>query len=273
VTKLHFVIFGENGGLKNSMLYLSDFLHAEVRDTSKKVIGKLNDLLVNERDVFPRVTALSYLEADTNADLSADAHADAGTLIDWTEFVAGFELSDDDKDPNLVRFIDLKVEASQLKPREPKEDEFLLMHDLRDKQIFDVKNKKLARVSDLRLTAPDKQLRLMGVDYGLRGRLQFMSATKAGLTKAWMTVSAQPIREQLITWNYLEIPIYDRTKVVMSIGKDRLPAVKPAELAKTLEELETNKCTRVFEILDDDPVEKEAIDPHDIIDPNKDSLM
>ena len=261
------------------MLNLSQFLYKPIYDSDDRIIGKIHDFVINSLDTFPRIVAVSFIGND---DLCTAAD-NASSLISWTDYVAFVEMNDagefgeiptpetGESNPGIY----LNCEVSELRFTELGENELLLMRDVLGKQVFDVKDKKLARVGDVKLLLSDNELRLMAVDLGLRGQLQFMDSFKAGCTRAWMTVSGQPIREELATWNYCEIPSYDRSKIMMSVSRNRMLSLKPAELARTLEELEPYKRAYIFEMLDAEPTKKsdDTINPHEVKDSGKDETV
>ncbi|MCL2525458.1 MAG: CBS domain-containing protein [Coriobacteriia bacterium] len=219
------------------MLYLSEFLHLPVVDAKGNKVGEVSDLIVNAKDIFPRVVALSFKTGD-----------DTARILDWKDNVADFKLGDADDEPGVG--ILLKRNLDALEFTHLQDDELLLGRDLLHKQIVDVKDKKVARVSDLKLSADGSALRLLGAECGLTGRLHFMGPFKAGLTRAWMGLTGHQIKEALIAWNYIDIPGRDMSRLEMSISHKRLAQLRPADIADIIEQLDPETRRAVFAHLD-----------------------
>ena len=245
------------------MLYLSELLHKPIIDKSGTTIGEINDLVVNTKDVFPRVVALTYKTSKDGSDTQR--------MIDWSEYVAGFTLdgdSDEESSPfsadsvkqkgessaRDISSIRLNADLSDLEFTHLKDGEIQLGRDLLHKQIVDVKEKRVARVSDLKLSSSgldgSNELRLLGAECGLQGRLRSMSGFKAKCALAGAALTGKKVEEKLIAWNYIDIPGRDMSNLELSVSHQRLNQLRPADIADIIEQLDPKARATVFAHLD-----------------------
>ena len=216
-----------------SALYLSQILGKSIIDSGGTNLGTVSDLAISTAEVFPRVVAVSFKAADKTP-----------RMLSWQSNVAkvgneGVRLS--------KPAIDLEYDYLQ-------EDELLLARDLLHKQIVDVQGKKVVRVSDLKLSsAGDKaSLRLLGAECGLLGRLQYMPSFWASLTGGFMSLFGRTPQEQLIAWNYIDLPGRDMSALELSVSHKRLHKLHPADVADIIEQLDPAARAAVFAHLDKD---------------------
>jgi len=245
------------------MLYLSQLLHKPILDKSGKTIGEVSDLAVNTRDVFPRVVALTYKTDD-----------DTQRMLSWSKYVAGFALGggssddgnadgdgksvslpDDSTDTSDIKSIRLNADQDDLDLTHLGDGELQLNRDLMHKQIVDVKEKRVARVSDLKLSSSglegSNELRLLGAECGLQGRLRSMSKFKATCATAGAALTGKKVEEQLIAWNYIDIPSRDMSNLELSVSHKRLKQLRPADIADIIEQLDPKARAGVFAHLDE----------------------
>ena len=248
------------------MLYLSEFLYRPVQDKSGKIIGRVHDLVIKSGDAFPRVVALSYgaddfgpegaaaSAADSNGGAGAGdaAGAEAPTVLSWEDCVDSFELSDEG-------YVKLNCDQDKLRPRGVRTDEIMVTRDLLNKEIFDVKAKRLCKIADLALLDDGGALRLLGAEYGLRGRLNYMGGVSSAALRAVMWLLAHPVQSKIVTWNYIEgfSDAADRgdlrgegVGLIMSVSGEKIALLRPAGLARTIEGLSAGKRDKLFAYLD-----------------------
>ncbi|HYY45989.1 MAG TPA: magnesium transporter MgtE, partial [Candidatus Angelobacter sp.] len=111
------------------MIFLSDFLNAEVVDLHQHRVGRVRDLVVVMTDPFPRVTGV-ILKGNRKV-----------RSIDWSVV-----RSWDNKE------LSLKVDAANLQPHTRVESELWLARQILDKQIVDMDGRRVVRVNDLQLS-------------------------------------------------------------------------------------------------------------------------
>src|ERR1700694_4432422 len=150
------------------LIFLSDFLNAEVVDVRQHRIGRVRDLVVVMTEPFPRVTGV-ILKGNRRV-----------RSIDWPVV-----RSWDNKE------LSLKDDEASLQPHAHLENELLLSCQILDKQIVDMDGRRVVRVNDLQLSQVDGSMLLVGVDIGARGL-----ARRGGLGGAGRR-SAAPLRRGL----------------------------------------------------------------------------
>ncbi len=133
------------------MIFVSDFLRADVVDVDQRTVGSVRDLIVHMEEPYPSVTAVAI--RGRSKELPA--------TIDWGAVRAGEggELS-------------LNVPTSALRPHPHADGEIWLARDVLDKQIVDTDGRRVVRVNDLQLQPQDGKMLLVGVDIGARGLLR-----------------------------------------------------------------------------------------------------
>ncbi len=212
------------------MIHLTQLLGSPVVDASGEEVGRISDLAIETREVFPRVTAIAFLGADRTP-----------FMLSWRKFV-------DDFDEERIR---LNGRREDLRFSYQQPNEILLARDLLNKDIIDTQGKKVVRVRDLELVESRNQLRLLGAEVGIRGMLRsFSSLLESAITRvsSWL---GRPLRENLIAWNYMDLLDRDLSHVKLSMTHKRLHELHPADIADIIEQLPQSRRARVFELLDD----------------------
>ena len=134
------------------MNYLSEMLKLPVLDVNGNKLGVVNDLGIATGEVFPHVTSLAF-----------QGPGKTPFMISWRKYVDHV-----DESGVYLKACDTDVRFSFLQP-----DELLLARDILNKQIVDTQGLKVVRVNDLKLSSSgENQLRLLGAEVGMRGRLR-----------------------------------------------------------------------------------------------------
>jgi len=211
------------------VLYLSEMLHKPVIDADEKIIGAVSDLAITTGEMFPRVTAVAFIGPDRTP-----------FLLPWDTFVEKW-------DGGSIRLSAPreKLRFSYLPPTE-----LLLARDLLNKQIVDTQGKKVVHVNDLKLSDSTHSLRLLGAEVGTKGRLRRMHPLIEKTVHALTRAIGAPLKESLITWNYMELLERDLSELKLSISHKRLGEIHPADVADILETLGPEQRGRVFKHLD-----------------------
>ncbi len=211
------------------MIYLSQVLGIPVIDATGSEIGKVSDLAISTGEVFPHITSLAFLGPDKTP-----------FMVSWRKYVKTF---DDDK-------ITLDVEAHNIRFSYLQPDEILLARDLLNKQIVDTQGMKVVRVNDLKLSQSYTWLRLIGAEVGIRGLLRALSPRLERAACALGKLFHQPLEENIIAWNYIELVDRDLSQVKLSVSHKRLHELHPADIADILEQLDPKQRALVFDHLD-----------------------
>jgi len=194
-----------------ALLSLSEIVKKPVIDVHGEKVGKLADVIVSAETPYPVVMALTVRTADKR------------TLnVPWTQ-VEG-----------LGRQIPLKVGRDEIRPYEAKEHEVHLVEDVLDRQVIDVKGKKLRRVNDLQLSTTNGAYRLIGVDIGVRGLLR-----RLGLEKIADRTRVR-IEGNYISWGNVDTIHSGPSAVQLKVPKHKITKFHPADIADILDQLSVN---------------------------------
>jgi magnesium transporter len=209
------------------MIFLSDFLSAEVVDLRQHRIGRVRDLVVLMTDPFPKVTGV-VLKGNRRI-----------RSVDWSVV-----RSWDNKE------LSLKVEEANLQPHLRVESELWLSRQVLDKQIVDMDGRRVVRVNDLQLSQVDGNLLLVGVDIGARGLARRVGLEGPGRRVAVGLGLDWP--QKLISWEAVDPVKSDESSVKLRIAHTKLAKLHPADIADIVNELSPEDRNAVFAALDDE---------------------
>jgi len=217
-------------GLK-MFLFFSELLGCSVIDSKDEPIGKLVDMKVKLGELFPKVVTLRIKLRGKKSPLA----------LDWSEIQS--------LNGNIIS---LKPDAEKkLKPLELNEGEILLKEELLDKQAVDTYGAKIERVNDIHLLIADGELRIVHVDFGLRGIFRRLGWIKIiDFLTNWFFAYQFP--EKMISWKYVQPLASDPQKknLKLNVTLRKLHELHPSELADIIEELDQEKRSTVFKSLD-----------------------
>lgn len=212
-------------------IFLSELLDRRVVDEAGNALGKLNDLIVQIGEVFPKVAQLCVVSPRPKST----------KVIGWEEVLS--------LEGNVIK---LKGDASaKFQTYHSKPLELLLRDEILDKQVVDTYGSKLERVNDLHFLINHGELRLVHVDVGIRAILR-----RLGFIKVMDTLTnwffAYQIPNKLISWKYVQPLAKDPFKedLKLNVTQRKLTEIHPSELADLLEELDREQREAVFKSLD-----------------------
>ncbi|MCK4427246.1 MAG: magnesium transporter [candidate division Zixibacteria bacterium] len=212
-------------------VFLSEILNRRVIDSEGKIVGKVVDLRARLGELFPDIVSVHVRQKKAKKLLA----------FPWqsVESING----------NVIR---LKQNAEeQCIDLEIKEGEILLRDEILDKQVVDTYGAKIERANDLHLLLAEGQLRLVHVDFGIRGifrRLGWIRYVDA-LTN-WFF--AYQVPNKLLSWKYIQPLSHDPRKKTLKLNftHRKLSEIHPSDLADILEELDKHERSYVFHTLD-----------------------
>ena len=212
-------------------VFLSEILNRRVVNSERKIVGKVVDLKAKLGELFPGVVSVHVKQKKPKKLLA----------FPWqsVESING----------NVIR---LKRNAEeQCIDLEIKEGEILLRDEILDNQVVDTYGAKVERANDLHLLLAEGQLRLVHVDFGIRGifrRLGWIKYLDA-LTN-WFF--AYQIPNKLLSWKYIQPLSHDPNKKALKLNLThrKLSEIHPSDLADILEELDKHERSYVFHTLD-----------------------
>ncbi len=212
-------------------VFFSEILNRRVIDSDGKTFGKVVDLRAKLGELFPRVVSVRIRQKEPKKLLA----------FSWqsVESING----------NVIK---LKKNAEgQRIHLEVKEGEILLRNEILDKQVVDTYGAKVERANDLHLLLAEGQLRLVHVDFGIRGIFRRLGWTKYvdALTN-WLF--AYQIPNKLLSWKYIQPLSHDLRKktLKLNVTHRKLSEIHPSDLADILEELDKHERSYVFHALD-----------------------
>ena len=206
------------------MIFLSDFLNAEVVDVRQHRIGRVRDLVVVMTEPFPHVTGV-ILKGNRRV------HS-----IDWPVV-----RSWDNKE------LSLKVDEAGMQPHARAENELSLSRQILDKQIVDMDGRRVVRVNDLQLSQVEGSLLLVGVDIGSRGLARRVGLE--GIGRRIVSTLHLDWPQRLISWEAVDPVRSDVSSVKLRIAHTKLAKLHPADIADIVNELSPDDRSAVFAAL------------------------
>ncbi len=211
-------------------IFFSELQGRAVINSQGRPVAKIDDLKVKLGELFPKVTSLAVRRSRFKK-LSA---------LDW----ADVESFNGDT-------IILKAGAeNRFFPLEVGREEILLRADLLDKQVVDTYGAKIERVNDIHFLIANKELRIVHVDFGIRGILRRLGWIKAvDSFSNWLFAFQYP--EKIVSWKYVQPLASDpKANLKLNVTVRKLRDLHPSDLADILEELDQANRSSVFKTLD-----------------------
>jgi magnesium transporter len=206
-------------------IFLSEVYKKPVLDQAGEEVGKLKDLIVGAGEPFPAVTAL----------VASDGK---GTFILPWDIVNLFNR----------RVISVNALLRNLGPASVSPTDLLICRDVLDKQIVDINGAKLVRVNDLRLGDIKGRLCLVAADIGLGGLLRRLGIEARG--EKLFSLFHYKLQQRLIGWHYLQ-PIEPKlTRLTLTMDRQTVPTLHPADLAQIISEVSQRERAAIFGSLD-----------------------
>jgi CBS domain-containing protein len=162
------------------------------------------------------------------------------------------------------REVVLDIDAPGSYVRELSSEEVLLRDHLVDKKVLDIEEREVEVVYDMRLVLRGDKVYVSDVDISRYGLLRQLGLK--GLAEYFYKRAAET-KKQLIPWSYIEpLPTELGTfqgNVKLSVLKEKLAEIHPADLADILEELDSDQRVTLLEGLDTEHASDtlEEVDP------------
>jgi CBS domain-containing protein/sporulation protein YlmC with PRC-barrel domain len=206
-------------------IFVSEVYQKPVLDQSGEEIGKLKDIVVGHGDPFPAVTSLLVSSGNTTY------------LIPWDQV-------------NLFnkRVISANVLHASLQPASLSDTDILVCRDILDKQIVDIDGAKLVRVNDLKLGDVNGRICLIAADIGFRGILRRLGLESRG--EQLFSLFRYRLPNVLIGWHYLQPVEPKLTRLTLTVSRQKVAQMHPADLAELISEVSQKDRTALFGSLD-----------------------
>ncbi len=206
-------------------VFVADVLGKPVLDPVGDEIGKLRDIVVEGGGTFPKAVGLVLEKRKAEM------------------YLAWEDLSIFNR-----RIISSRKKETELPAFSQAADTLLIKKDILDKQIVDVNGAKVVRANDVKLTEEGGAALLTDVDVSMRGILRRLGVEKRG--DAFFRAIRHPLRHQLISWEFIK-PIETKLdRLTLSITRDALSELHPADIAQIISGLAPDDRTDFFEKLD-----------------------
>jgi magnesium transporter len=224
------------------MIFLSDFLRAEIVDNKQRHVGRVGDLVVRMADPFPIVEGVVLKGRDRR-------------LIPWGE-VRSFE----------AREVALKISREDVSTEPAEDDRVWLARDVLDKQIVDTDGRRVVRVNDLQLSPVRGRLLVVGVDIGGRGLLRRLGIEDLG--KSLAHAARRDWAQKLIAWDAVDTVESNLEAVKLRISHQKLGKMHPADIAEVADRLSAKQRDAIFATLNDEIAADtlQEMDQHDQVD-------
>lgn len=206
---------------QSTIYYLSDLIGKSICGDRAEPIARVRDLVVRvgEGAGYPPVTGLV-------------------TRSSWKSFFIPWE---------QVQSLDasgfhLKSARVNLQPFVRQDGEMLLVKDVLDKQVVDIKGRRVVRSNDLRLLYRQNRLLLIGID-----------VTAPALLRRLLPSGMKRRVEQgtVIDWRDIEQLASESPGVRLKIDHRKISRLHPVDIAHIVEDLSSNQSAELFEQLDD----------------------
>jgi len=134
------------------------------------------------------------------------------------------------------------------------EDEIYILRNLLDKQIIDIKGRKIVRVNDVVLQKEKNQWYLMGVDIGILGILRRLGLSKLG--EKILGILKLRFSSKFLSWAEIQPLELARGEVRLRKEEKKLEKLRPEDLADYLEQTSLANIQKVLRLLDKKRVAK-----------------
>ena len=221
------------------MKYLTQILDKRLVSPTGEKIGKIVDAIATLEGRLPSVRALV-------------------ARIDGTERYLPYDAMDFDEDPagpvgsgHIQSDIRLRKPLAEIPPYQPQNDDLRLRRDVLDKQIVDVQDYRVVRVSDVRLAECGEHYCVVGVDASLRATLRRLGTVSRPIEAAARLIR-RPLRSNLIAWDDVQTlePGSAGGRIRLKVSHDKIAQLHPADIADIVEQLSPQQGAEVIEALD-----------------------
>lgn len=222
------------------MVYLSDLIHSEVKDSADVCIGTLEDIMIKPK--ANSYSPLRYLEVKRSKGTKKVIYLPYENV----EIISKGRIY-------------LKRLFSKINTEESLDEDFIgLRKEIWDQQIVDVEGIRVVRVNDLKIGLFGTKMCVLGIDISIKGILR-------RLGMEWLDIF-DALKVNLIDWRQAQ-PVKGFLK--LDILSDSLNHLHPADLANIVEDLSLNNGSELVRSLDS----KDAAKVLEEIEPNLQKVM
>ena len=221
------------------MKYLTQILGKRVVGTDGASVGRVTDAIAALGGRLPALNAVIVGSGANETTLPYDA----------------LEFSQDPEGPQgdgrIHGDIHLLTPLPSLRPYMPPENALRLRRDVLDKQIVDVHDYRVVRVSDVRLAECGSSYCVVGVDASLRATARRLGWISIPL-EATARMFHRPLRSNLIAWDDVQTLEAGASggRIRLKVSHDKIARLHPADIADIVEQMSPQQRAEVFENLD-----------------------
>ncbi len=208
--------------------FLSSMLDKPVRDRAGLALGRMRDLAVLRTETFPRVTKI----------LVRSRRGQEQVLL-WDQVRS--------VSPEAIT---LEAGQEQLTHSSLTPDECWLARSVLDRQIVDLRGRRLVRVNDLQLAYLNGVVRLVAVDVGSEGVLRRLGLERLGA--GWARLFGRRPDGSLLSWEHVMTPQPVSGPLQLAFGREALAQLRPADLADIASQLGASDRATLFSSLDEE---------------------
>jgi CBS domain-containing protein len=210
------------------MVFLSEFLGAEVVDVEQRRVGRVRDVTATVTEPYPIVTGIVVSRR-------------RGQVVPWSR-IRTF----------AAREVALRAGAESASTVAANDADIWLGRDVLDKQVIDTDGRRVVRVNDLQLVESGGRMLLVGADIGVRGLLRRLGIERLG--KGLLRLLRRDLPMVLVSWDVVQ-PLHGEgapDAVRLRISGKRISKLHPADLADIVEELSARERNAIFAELSDE---------------------
>src|SRR5205807_9279966 len=160
------------------MVFLSEFLGAEVVDVEQRHVGRVRDVTATVLEPYPVVSGIVVSRRK-------------GEVVPWTH-IRTF----------AAREVALRPGPESSNRVAASDSDIWLGRDVLDKQVIDTDGRRVVRVNDLQLVESGGKMLLVGADVGVRGLLRRLGIE--GLGKSLLRLLRRDLPMVLVSWDVVQ---------------------------------------------------------------------
>lgn len=220
---------GNSPAGEHLFLFLSELLGRPVLAPGGRSLGRVQDLVVHTKDLYPLVNALVLSRPRSSR-----------VALPWSEVADIEDRALHLKSADLSGFSAPVFSPEYIPLREA----------VLDKQVVDMSGAKVERVNDLHLIRVQEHLRLVHVDIGARGLIRRLG-WEGAVDQLIDWLFSYRLTDRFISWKYIQlVPSAYSHGVQFNFPMRKLSELHPADLAEIVEDLSLHQGSQILTSLD-----------------------
>lgn len=208
-----------------SEMFASELIGGPVVDRVQENIGRVKDIIIALGEVFPKVVGLLITVGDYPQEEKV-------VLIGEIDLIGR-------------QFVSTRATKDRVPFTSLREGEVLLLRDVIDQQVVDLEGARVIRVNDLKLAKVNQDVRLIGVNIGLKGMLRRLGFL--GIVSWFYRLFRQEVPEKLIGWDHIQ----NIAGGQVAIPTKTLTDLHPADVAQVISQLKIDDRSALMSTLSD----------------------